>query len=89
MLHFTLKLVTNFFASRNRAPAKSVLALFFLSLLLASIFLDDTQCALCYSDNRFFIEVRDRFAFRLFALKATFIKSLNPILCKQNDFAIT
>ena len=48
--------------------------------------LDNAQCALHYSNEKFSILARDRSSFHLSALEATFIKSLNPLLCKQKEF---
>ena len=48
--------------------------------------LDNAQCALHYSNEKFSILVRGRSSFHLSALEATFIKSLNPLLCKQKEF---
>ena len=48
--------------------------------------LDNTQCALYYSNKKFFILARGHSSFHLSALEATFIKSLNPLLCKQKEF---
>ena len=48
--------------------------------------LDNAQCALHYSNEKFSILARGRSSFHLSALEATFIKSLNPILCKQKEF---
>ena len=48
--------------------------------------LDNAQCALHYSNEKFSILARGRSSFRLSALEATFIKSLNPLLCKQKEF---
>ena len=48
--------------------------------------LDNTQCALHYSNEKFSILARGRSSFHLSALEATFIKSLNPLLCKQKEF---
>ena len=48
--------------------------------------LDNAQCALYYKSDKFFILARGRSSFHLSALEATFIKSLNPLLCKQNEF---
>ena len=47
---------------------------------------DNVQCAFCYTDNRFSILVRAHSTFLFSALEATFIKFLNPIFCKQEDF---
>ena len=47
---------------------------------------DNTQCALHYSLKKFSILARGRSSFHLSALEATFIKSLNPLLCKQKEF---
>ena len=49
-------------------------------------FLDNAQCALHYSNEKFSILARGRSSFHLSALEATFIKSLNPLLCKQKEF---
>ena len=48
--------------------------------------LDKAQCALHYSNEKFSILARGRSSFHLSALEATFIKSLNPFLCKQKEF---
>ena len=48
--------------------------------------LDNDQCALHYSNEKFSILARGRSSFHLSALEATFIKSLNPLLCKQKEF---
>ena len=48
--------------------------------------LDNAQCALHYSNEKFSILARSRFSFHLSALEATFIESLNPLLCKQKEF---
>ena len=48
--------------------------------------LDNAQCALHYSNEKFSILAQGRFFFHLSALKVTFIKSLNPLLCKQKEF---
>ena len=48
--------------------------------------LDNAQCALHYSNEKFSILARGRYSFHLSALEATFIKSLNPFLCKQKEF---
>ena len=48
--------------------------------------LDNAQCALHYSDEKISILARGRSSFHLSALEATFIKSLNPLLCKQKEF---
>ena len=48
--------------------------------------LDNAQCALHYSNEKFSILARGRSSFHLSALEATFIKSLNPLLCKQKKF---
>ena len=48
--------------------------------------LGNAQCALHYSNQKFSILARGRSSFHLSALEATFIKSLNPLLCKQKEF---
>ena len=48
--------------------------------------LDNAQCGLHYSNEKFSILARGRSSFHLSALEATFIKSLNPFLCKQKEF---
>ena len=49
--------------------------------------LDNAQCALHYSNKKFSILAQGRSSFHLSALKVTFIKSLNPLLYKQKEFA--
>ena len=48
--------------------------------------LDNAQCALHYNNENFSILARGRSSFHLSAFEATFIKSLNPLLCKQKEF---
>ena len=48
--------------------------------------LDNPQCALHYNNKNFSILARCRSSFHLSALEATFIKSFNPLLCKQKEF---
>ena len=48
--------------------------------------LDNAQCALHYNSNKFSILARGRSSFHLSALEVTFIKSFNPLLCKQKEF---
>ena len=48
--------------------------------------LDNAQCALHYSNEKFSILTRGHSSFHLSALEVTFIKSFNPLLCKQKEF---
>ena len=48
--------------------------------------LDNVQCALHYINKKFSIFAQGHSTFHLFALEATFIKSLNPLLCKKKEF---
>ena len=48
--------------------------------------LDNARCALHCNNDKFSILARGRSSFHLSALEATFIKSLNPLLCKQKEF---
>ena len=48
--------------------------------------LDNAQCALHHNNEKFSILARGCSSFHLFALEAIFIKSLNPLLCKQEEF---
>ena len=48
--------------------------------------LDNAQCALYYNNDKFSILAQGCSSFHLSALKVTFIKSLNPLLCKQKEF---
>ena len=48
--------------------------------------LDNAQCALHYNKDKFSVLARARTPFHLSALEVTFIKSLNPLLCKQKEF---
>ena len=48
--------------------------------------LDNAQCALHYSNEKFSVLTRGCSSFHLSTLVATFIKSLNPLLCKQKEF---
>ena len=51
-----------------------------------SLSLDNMQCALYYSNNRFFIFAWASSTFQLFILETTFVTSLNSVLCKQKGF---
>ena len=44
------------------------------------------NCALHCNKDKFSVLARARTSFHLSALEATFIKSLNPLLCKQKEF---
>ena len=57
----------------------------FLESSISQHLLDNAQCALHYSNEKFSILARGRSSFHLSALEATFIKSLNPLLCKQKE----
>ena len=48
--------------------------------------LDNQLCALHYNNDRFFILFTGRSCFHLSALKATFIITLQPNLCRQKEF---
>ena len=48
--------------------------------------LDNAQCALHYNNDKFSILTQDCSSFHLSALEVTFIKLLNPFLCKQKEF---
>jgi len=48
--------------------------------------LDNAQCALHYNKDKFSVLAQARTSFHLSVLEATFIKSLNPLLCKQKEF---
>ena len=47
--------------------------------------LDNAECALHYNKDKFSVLARARTSFHLSALEATFIKSLNPLLCKKKN----
>ena len=48
--------------------------------------LDNAQCALHFNKDKFSVLARARTPFHLSSPEATFIKSLNPLLCKQKEF---
>ena len=48
--------------------------------------LDNAQCALHYSNEKFSILAQGRSSFHFSVLEATFVKSFNPLLCKQKEF---
>ena len=58
----------------------------FYKSVIGQYLLDNAQCALHYSNEKFSILARGRSSFHLSTLEATFIKSLNPLLCKQKKF---
>ena len=49
-------------------------------------FLRNLTCAQHYDDNMFSILTKERLPFHLSALEAIFIKTSNPILCRQKEF---
>ena len=49
-------------------------------------FLQKPTCAREYGDNKFSILARGRTSFHLSTLKATYIKTSKPNLCKQKEF---
>ena len=49
--------------------------------------LDNPICAKNYSDKKFTILLFGRSSFHLSALKAVYIKSCKPNLCRQKEFA--
>ena len=49
--------------------------------------LQNPTCAQHYDDSRFSILAQGRSPFHLYALEATFIKTSNPALCRQKEFA--
>ena len=51
--------------------------------------LDNAQCVLHYNNEKFSILARGRSSFHLSAFEVTFIKSLNPLLCKQKKNSST
>ena len=91
------KSITNCPASQSRRslprPCKdnssSQPLLLFHQSAIGQHLIDNKQCASHYSDNKFSILARGRSPFHLSALEATFIKSLNPDLCKQKEFVYT
>ena len=48
--------------------------------------LQNNECASNYAMNRLSILAKGRSQFHLSALEATFIKTTNPILCRQKEF---
>ena len=48
--------------------------------------LDNAECALYYNKDKFSVLAWARTSFHLSAPEATFIKSLNPLLCKRKEF---
>ena len=48
--------------------------------------LQNPTCAQHYDDSRFSILAQGHSPFHLFVLKTTFIKTFNPVLCRQKEF---
>ena len=44
------------------------------------------KCAKTYSDNNFWIIGQARLSFHLSVLESVYIKTQNPVLCKQKEF---
>ena len=67
-------------------PGKDTSPLQFHESAIGQHLLHNAQCALHYNKDKFSVLARARTPFHLSALEATFIKSLNPLLCKQKEF---
>jgi len=67
-------------------PCKATSPPQFHQSAIAQHLLDNAQCASHYNQDKFSVLARARTPFHLSALEATFIKSLNPLLCKQKEF---
>jgi len=64
-------------------PGKDTSPRQFYESAIGQHLLDNAQCALHYSKDKFSVLARARTPFHLSAPEATFIKSLNRLLCKQ------
>ena len=53
---------------------------------LVNIFLTTPNAPFITATNNFIFLARGHSSFHISALEATFIKSLNPLLCKQKEF---
>ena len=85
------KSITNLPASHNRQSLScsckaNTRPQQFYESAIGQHLLDNAQCALHYSNEKFSIIARGRSSFHLSVLEATFIKFLNPLLCKQKEF---
>jgi len=67
-------------------PGKDTSPRQFHETAISQTLLDKAQCALHCNKDKFSVLARARTPFHLSALEATFIKSLNPLLCKQKEF---
>jgi len=67
-------------------PGKATSSRQFHESTIGQHLLDNAECALHYNNDKFSVLARARTSFHLSALEATFIKSLNPLLCKQKEF---
>ena len=74
--------------SRNisTCSGKSSTPVMFSDSAIGQHLLDNPICAKNYSDEKFTILSFDRSSFHLFALKAVYIKSCKPKLCRQKEF---
>ena len=84
--------ITNSPASHNsQSPSHSCKANIrpqqFRESAIGQHLLDNAQCTLHYNNKKFSILVRGRSSYHLSGLEATFIKSLNPLLCKQKNLS--
>ena len=72
--------------SFSRSYKTNIIPQQFYESAIGQHLLDNAQCTLHYSNEKFSILARGRSSFYLSILEATFIKSLNPLLCKQKEF---
>ena len=59
------------------------------TLAIGQHLLNNEKCASHYDDNQFSILAKGRTLFHLSTLEATFIKILQPKLCRQKEFIYT
>ena len=74
------------FANANIPPSQQLKFNLSLDSVIRLHHLRNPTCAQHYDDSMFSILVKGRSSFHLSALEATFIKTSNPILCRQKEF---
>ena len=72
--------------SKPSRPGKDTSPRQFHESAIGQHLLDNALCALHHNKDKFSVLAGARTPFHLSALEATFIKSLNPLLCKQKGF---
>ena len=60
-----------------------------LELFVYAVFTESSVYAKTYTDDHFRIIGQGRSSFHLSVLESVYIKTQNPVLCKQKDFIVS